>query len=312
MRCSDQSREYLKTLTVLYVEDDEATRFSVERLLKRSVGTLVAASQGAEGLEAFRVHAPQIVITDILMPVMDGLDMAQEIRALNRSVPIIITTAFEQSDYLMRAIDIGVDRYVTKPIMAEKLHAALMDCAQRLHDQDYIRHIALHDPLTDLPNRALLKERLDMAFASASRNSEQLAMMFIDIDRFKSINDTFGHAAGDWALQEISTRLKLLYRSCDTVCRLSGDEFLVVITGVRDPADLDHTARKTLDVLQYDVTQDGKCIRLTASIGIALYPGDGTKMDELIHNADCAMYHAKQQGGNACRRYGADRKQEQG
>jgi signal transduction histidine kinase len=124
--------DFLKTLTLLYVEDDKDTREQLCRFLKQRAGTLVTAANGTAGLTAYRTHRPAIVITDIQMPEMDGLTLALEIRALNAAVPIIVTTAFEQSNYLMRAIEIGVDRYVVKPIDAGRLHQALMECAHKL------------------------------------------------------------------------------------------------------------------------------------------------------------------------------------
>ena len=125
-------QNYLKPLTVLYVEDGVETRKQFSEFLHRPVGTLITASNGAEGLEAFKKHEPDIVITDILMPTMDGLTMAQGIRELAPSVPIIVITAFEQTDYMMRAINIGIDKYVTKPVNSYLLFESLWECAHRL------------------------------------------------------------------------------------------------------------------------------------------------------------------------------------
>jgi diguanylate cyclase (GGDEF)-like protein len=299
MNCSESDREYLKTLSVMYVEDDKETRICIERILRPRVGTLVSAVNGAEGFDLFTAQHPDIVITDILMPVMDGLSMAQKIRQVNQNVPIVVITAFEQTDYLLRSIDIGVDRYVIKPVMIERLMVALADCAHRLFTEERIRHLALHDALTDLPNRTLLKERLKMACATADRNSQQVAMIFIDLDRFKAINDSHGHIVGDQVLQEVAGRLTGLLRSVDTVCRLSGDEFLVVITGVTSRADITCTADRVVKTLNAEMTIDGTPLTITPSVGIAVYPEDGADMEALIHNSDSAMYRAKQQGGNS-------------
>jgi signal transduction histidine kinase len=128
----NMDQEYLKTLTVLYVEDDNDIREQFREFLLRLVGTLITATNGAEGLEAFVEHAPDIVITDILMPGIDGLTMACKIRGLVRTVPIIVLTAFEQTDYLKRAIDIGVDKYVSKPVNGGLLLEGLLDCCHWL------------------------------------------------------------------------------------------------------------------------------------------------------------------------------------
>ncbi|MDD2850731.1 MAG: response regulator [Desulfuromonadaceae bacterium] len=132
MDYTEQVSRYLKTLSVLYVEDDSIARGLLAGSLAHRCGTLIEACNGAEGLELFKAHHPDIVVTDIQMPVMDGLRMAEEICALDRDVPIIVTTAFEETDYFQRSIAAGVDRYVLKPIMLDQLQAALLACAHRL------------------------------------------------------------------------------------------------------------------------------------------------------------------------------------
>jgi diguanylate cyclase (GGDEF)-like protein len=298
MNCSDTDKEYLKSLSVLYVEDDTETRLSIERILRPRVGSIVTAGNGAEGLDAFHALHPDLVITDILMPVMDGLSMAQEIRKVDHNVPIVVITAFEQTDYLLRSIDIGIDRYVIKPVMVDRLMAALTYCSHRIFTENRLSYLALHDALTGLPNRTLLKERLEMACAAADRNSEQLALLFIDLDRFKAINDTLGHTVGDQVLQEVAVRLKTQFRSIDTVCRLSGDEFLVVITGVSNPDNIVCTVQKMINSLNIEMLIDNHRLTITPSVGIAVYPDNGRDMETLIRNSDSAMYQAKQQGGN--------------
>ena len=132
-------QNYLKALTVLYVEDDDETRVQFSEFLQRPIGTLITAINGAEGLQAFIDHSPDIVVTDILMPVMDGLTMADEIRALSPSVPIVVITAFEQTDYLMKAISIGIDKYVTKPVNSFLLFECLLECAHRLRAEQQLK-----------------------------------------------------------------------------------------------------------------------------------------------------------------------------
>jgi signal transduction histidine kinase len=137
----DQNQEnstYLQRATVLYVEDDNDVREQLVRFLRHRVGRLLLACDGTQGLEVFREQRPQIVITDIQMPSMDGLQMARQIRELDPSVPIIVTTAFEQTDYLLRSIDIGVDKYVTKPINVDRLSRSLFECARRLRAEELL------------------------------------------------------------------------------------------------------------------------------------------------------------------------------
>ena len=125
-------RDYLKSLSLLYVEDEEDVFEQAIKLISRFCGKLLTARDGAEGLEVYRTNQPDIIITDILMPVMDGLSMAAEIRKMDRKVPIVMLTAFDQSGYLMRSIEIGIDKYVTKPFSFSQLSDSLLDCAHRL------------------------------------------------------------------------------------------------------------------------------------------------------------------------------------
>jgi two-component system, cell cycle sensor histidine kinase and response regulator CckA len=135
----DMNGDFLSTLTILYVEDDPDAREQLGMFLERRVGRLITAENGAAGLAAFCGQHPHIVITDIQMPEMDGLTMAQEIRRLDAAVPLIVVTAFEQTDYLMRSIEIGMDKYVAKPVNPDRLHAALLECADRLRDEKQLR-----------------------------------------------------------------------------------------------------------------------------------------------------------------------------
>ena len=134
-----QDADFLKTLTLLYVEDDEAAREQTRIFLERRAGRVITASNGAEGLESFQRNQPDLVVTDVLMPVLDGLGMGQKIRELGSKVPIIITTAFEQTEYCMRSIDIQVDKYILKPIQTGQLDAALRDIAHRLRAEDQLK-----------------------------------------------------------------------------------------------------------------------------------------------------------------------------
>jgi PAS domain S-box-containing protein len=138
MNIDKRDRDYLKTLTVLYVEDDTDTRELFSEFLRRPVGTLFVAENGKEGFDAFLKHSPDIIVTDILMPVMDGLSMAACIREVNQTVPIIVVTAFEQTDYLMRAVNIGIDRYVTKPVNSQLLLESLFKSAHILRAEEQL------------------------------------------------------------------------------------------------------------------------------------------------------------------------------
>jgi diguanylate cyclase (GGDEF)-like protein/PAS domain S-box-containing protein len=161
-----------------------------------------------------------------------------------------------------------------------------------------LAYLAQHDPLTDLPNRSLLNDRLVQAISMAQRHHSPLAVLYMDLDRFKHINDSLGHLVGDHLLQSIATRLSASARASDTVCRLGGDEFVVLLPEVVDANATAVCAEKLLQSVESGHLVDGNELHITASIGIALYPEDGTEAELLLHNADSAMYEAKDRGRN--------------
>ena len=172
------------------------------------------------------------------------------------------------------------------------------DITERKEREERVRHLAHHDALTDLPNRVLLNDRIAQAVSLAERNRTRVAVMFLDLDRFKTVNDSLGHGVGDKLLQEVSRRLKLCIRASDTVSRLGGDEFVILMPDMADPADIAVAAQKVLDAVARPYNIDGHELVSTPSVGIAVYPGDGADVDTLLRNADAAMYHAKEHGRN--------------
>jgi diguanylate cyclase (GGDEF)-like protein len=178
-------------------------------------------------------------------------------------------------------------------------HGMGIDITERKEVEKRVEYLAYHDALTGLPNRALLQDRMQQMLAQAERASEGLALAFIDLDNFKRINDSLGHAAGDALLKEIATRLKSCVRESDTVSRQSGDEFILVLGGVDSVQRCIPTLDKIMRRLQEPMYFEGKEISASASIGVAFYPQDGKNYDELRKKADLAMYRSKDTGRNA-------------
>jgi diguanylate cyclase (GGDEF)-like protein/PAS domain S-box-containing protein len=170
------------------------------------------------------------------------------------------------------------------------------DISQRRDDEARIRHLALHDQLTGLANRHLLLDRAGQALDLARRHRRQLALLFIDLDRFKPINDRHGHEAGDAVLRTVAERLQSQLRAADTVCRQGGDEFIVLLSEVSDPDTLPAVADKLLAAIERPIGWQGQALQISASLGIAAYPIDGEDLDTLIRRADTAMYAAKRSG----------------
>jgi len=172
------------------------------------------------------------------------------------------------------------------------------DITERKHAEEMLNYMAYFDLLTDLPNRTLLSDRLVLAIANAHRNGHMLAVFFLDLDRFKAINDTLGHTVGDQLLQRVADRLKRCLREGDTIARLGGDEFTLLLPRVDTIDDVTVVAQKVIDVLKPSFMFEGGELHVTTSIGIALYPDDGEDVSSLLKNADIALYRAKEQGRN--------------
>ncbi|CAA7613994.1 EAL domain-containing protein [Magnetospirillum sp. UT-4] len=178
--------------------------------------------------------------------------------------------------------------------------AVLSDITTRKQVEERLSYAANHDPLTHLPNRTLFQERLSRAMARAQRNQTMVALLFIDLDHFKEVNDSQGHLAGDLLLQQVAERLSGCTRQGDTVARLAGDEFTVILEDVQDPRDAAVVAHKVLHALAEDFDLSGSTARISSSIGVSLFPVDAGDMQTLVKLADAAMYQAKHLGRNGC------------
>ena len=193
-------------------------------------------------------------------------------------------------DALERAV---TERTVELQAANERLQAEISD---RRQAETRARHLADHDALTGLPNRRLLEDRLTQALALSQRNRKQSAVMFVDLDRFKNINDSLGHAAGDVVLKEVAERLVKQLRVGDTICRMGGDEFVVVLPEIKQSSDAVNVAGKILETVAQPFVVEDRELHLTPSVGISVFPDDGRDAETLIRNADAAMYHAKETG----------------
>jgi diguanylate cyclase (GGDEF)-like protein/PAS domain S-box-containing protein len=179
---------------------------------------------------------------------------------------------------------------------AQRVIGVAMNITERKLAEQRIAHMAHHDALTGLPNRVLLRDRIQQAIAQAHRAGSQLAVLFLDLDRFKTINDSLGHQLGDRLLQSVASRILVCVREGDTVSRVGGDEFVIVIPGIGAASDASAVASKMLEVLATAFHLHGNDLHVAASIGISLYPADGSDAETLMRNADTAMYHAKDSG----------------
>ncbi len=433
------------SLNLLYVEDDKGLAQSSEELLKPFFASMKVASNGKEGLEAYQSGSYDIVITDIMMPIMDGKEMAREIRSLNPDQAIIVMSAYEDVNHFRDLIDIGISKFISKPPAFQQLMNSIVTTATEVNNRKKVAQIsaelkqdlaenkellrriidtvpvrifwkdrdfrylgcntlfandagarsqeemigksdfempwhthaqlyvqedaeviesgkaklhydeilplpdgdflslsmskvplrneageivgvlgaysditeqrkamealqeaknslgyqAEHDALTGLPNRVLFLDRLRQAIKKGVRNGKQAAIIFMDLDRFKEINDSLGHDAGDRIVQLLGERLIHVLRESDTVARFGGDEFTVLIESVSHISEIIEIMHKIMLIMDEPFEVESHHLHLTLSAGISVYPGDGIEPEVLIRNADTAMYKAKEEGRNA-------------
>lgn len=431
-----------KLLNLLYVEDDTLLSSAMYKTLKEFFNSVTVAYDGIEGLELYTKSPFDIVLTDIMMPKMNGRDMARRIREINPKQSIIVLSANEESSYLMELIEIGVHKFVQKPPNFQRLAEALLELAVNINNakkvaqleidtkhelaeskellrniidtvpvrifwkdkdskymganklftkdaglkdqseligksdfdlpwareakgyiaddhaimkagkekisyeeeqtnkdgskiwlttsktplrnekndivgilgsyvditpqkeamlsvqkaRDALGYQAEHDMLTGLPNRTLYFDRLHQAIKKSARTHRKTAVVFIDLDRFKEINDSLGHDTGDWVVKLLGKRLKSHIRDVDTLARFGGDEFLILIESFTDRKDVVEVLNKLIHSMEKPFDVQGHSLHLTLSAGVSIYPDDGNDPESLIRNADTAMYKAKDDG----------------
>ncbi|HWZ86751.1 MAG TPA: EAL domain-containing protein [Thermoanaerobaculia bacterium] len=176
------------------------------------------------------------------------------------------------------------------------IEGTVIDISERKRAEEQVKHLAFHDPLTNLPNRLLFNDRLTLAVAQAHRHNQRLAVLFLDLDRFKTINDSLGHSVGDELLRQVAERIQEHVREGDTVARLGGDEFTLLVPGISAEEDAAKIARKICEAIHDPFWIDGRELFVTTSVGVSVYPSDGHDSETLVRNADSAMYRAKDQG----------------
>ncbi|MFO7812470.1 MAG: EAL domain-containing protein [Pelovirga sp.] len=250
----------------------------------------------------FSVTAKQVVgrSADEVFPVVDAVPFGLDFFA--RVVREQVSSEFEyEFSELHKTVRISA-----APTSSGYFSALFEDITQRKKDEARIAHMAYFDALTDLPNRLLLKDRLNQMLSRAQRNNKQLALFFLDLDHFKRVNDTFGHDVGDQLLKIVADRLKNALRHCDSVCRLGGDEFVILSDMISCQSDAVKLAEKIHATLKDPLVLRNKEIFVTTSIGIAMYPADGDDADTLIKNADAAMYQSKEGGRDEFRFYSSN------
>lgn len=297
-----------RNCTLLYVEDEPTAQEQMKMMLADNFRVFYQAFDGVEGLEIYKKHKPDIILSDVNMPLLDGLLMTEKIKKYDNKQIVILLSAFDERDVLLKAINIGVDYFITKPIDMDILNKRLEKIAQQIQNQKALEQIdkervealyqkAHYDMLTQLPNRYLFHLKLDEILSRSRRYNTTFTLLFIDLDAFKSINDSYGHAAGDASLTHLAKSVQKIVRREDLFARISGDEFALVAENITEIKEIENLVSKIMEAVSKPLIYKEKEIHLSCSIGISRYPKDALDKDELLVYADQAMYSAKKKGG---------------
>jgi diguanylate cyclase (GGDEF)-like protein len=303
------SPDQIFNASILIVDDEEANCALLETVLANAGYRRVRSCNAPERVRDMHDSDQyDLILLDLEMPGKGGMEVMEELKSLDPEgyLPVIVITGHGSSK--LDALKAGARDFVHKPFDIEeillRIHNTLeirIAHQQALSTSAQLETLALHDPLTGLANRRLLQDRVRMALKHVRRERGQMALLYLDLDGFKAVNDSLGHHAGDVLLQQVAERLQGAVRADDTVARLGGDEFMVALSRVAGAKEAARVADKIIEALAEPYDLEGAAARVTASIGLALYPEHGDNADALMQGADAALYEAKESGKNAYR-----------
>lgn len=290
----------VETADILVVDDATRDLHAVWETMLAHGYRVRIVPESAAAMEAMLDRPPDLIVMDVSRPEVKRFQLCQLIKSNPRfsDIPVIIVSTLNDIESRVEAFQHGAADFVAKPYLIEELHVRMRHHLRQKRKFDALNFRAGHDTLTGLPNRGLLVDRLQQAISYAERYERKLAVSFVDLDRFKHINDTLGHEVGDLVLIEVSRRLLGCVRESDTVARLGGDEFVMILFDqANEDVTLSAMQRILKSVTEPIATKHGD-LETSCSIGFAFYPQDGRDPDTLIRNADAAMYRAKSLGRN--------------
>jgi two-component system cell cycle response regulator len=294
---------------ILIVDDQAPDVLLLEQMLRGAGYARVTSTRDPQAVCALhRDNHYDLILLDLQMPGMDGFEVMEGLKAIEPDgyIPVLVITA--QPSHKQRALQAGAKDFVSKPYewaeVLMRVHNLLevrLLYKQIEHHNEVLESLALHDQLTGLANRRLLTDRMSMAMAHARRNESAMAVVYLDLDGFKQLNDRLGHGAGDILLKMVASRLVKTVRQEDTVARLGGDEFVLVLWHLAEPGYAATVARKVIEALSQPFDIEGNTVSITTSAGVGIYPIHGEDADTLTKSADLALYEAKRAGKNLYR-----------
>jgi diguanylate cyclase (GGDEF)-like protein len=302
---NDQNRDE-QTKKILIVEDDQVARESLEEFLQLNSFTVLSVSSAPEALKILIKTDVDLVLTDLVMPEMDGISMTKAIRESRKDIPILVMTGFASIEYAVEAIKAGATDFITKPLKLDHvvfiINRVLETRSLRIKAQetDYYKELSNRDELTKISNFRHFSYVLQLEIDRQLRYHRPLTLLIIDIDDFKRCNDMHGHLTGDLVLVKVASLLTTQIRSCDFVARYGGDEFTVILPEISEKEALAVCRRimKSIEQCEFQSFEKESIGPLSVTIGIASFPQNANDSKELIEKADRAMYAGKRAGKN--------------
>jgi diguanylate cyclase (GGDEF)-like protein len=308
---------------ILAIDDTPANLMTLGSVLEGEFD-LQFATSGSIGISLALKNRPDLILLDVMMPEVDGFETYRRLLAQPslRDIPVIFVTALNDVDSEVTGLSLGAADYITKPINVAIARHRIRNLVEREQlrkevglQRDQLRELAFHDALTGLPNRLMLNDRINQAMASSKRSRFHGALMFIDLDNFKPLNDSCGHEAGDLLLKDVAKRLTECVREVDTVARVGGDEFVVMLSGLcADRAESTEQAAGVAEKIRASVAlpywltvsrhaqaDDIVEHHCSASIGVVMFADHDASHADILKRADVAMYQAKDAGRNTIR-----------
>lgn len=294
-------------MKILVADDSKTNLALITDSLEKLGHEVMPATSGSQAIEMFRNNRPDLVILDVVMEGMDGFECAKGIRLISEDswIPIIFLSGSVDDASIAKGIDAGGDDYLTKPFSEVKL-AAKIKAMQRISTMrkelfdatQKLTKLSSTDSLTGVYNRFQFNKIIREKIAMATRKKGIFALLFLDLDKFKLINDTQGHLAGDQLLIQVTQRLSGCLRAHDFLARMGGDEFAIILSDIDNPQQINTVCQKIVSTLSSAYMIEGESVQTSCSIGIVLYPTDGKDTETLSKKADIAMYAAKNAGRN--------------
>ncbi|MCP3669497.1 MAG: diguanylate cyclase [Gammaproteobacteria bacterium] len=295
---------------VLVIDDDITYLNYLSNTLHMSdhceITTAISASEGMQILKEVDMNGEllpfDVILLDINMPEINGIEACKRIKSdpFLDDIPIIMLTGDSRPEILESAFNAGASDYVTKPFVKIELMARLRSVFEQSRLKQELKALAFRDALTGLANRSFLIERINSEIAEFRRNQTSFALLYLDLDNFKPLNDELGHEMGDYALLQVASRLRQRVREVDTVARLGGDEFVILLTQICNRTDVLNMAGDLITSIREPIVCNGVLWNLGVSVGVVLSSDVEADVTSILKAADEAMYMAKKRGGNDC------------